>query len=613
MALAAPRYSWFDSIESPDSLVVPEAEPEVDRALLVQAEQVRLAYGAQASLLPATVIPNLCAALMLVMIMLGQSPPAALAGWFAVQFTYQVVRVLVYRAYWRSRPGPREAHKWARLYVLQAFTNGSIWGAAGLLLFNADPIYQALLTIMLCGVVAGTIPANSVILPSFVVAVLAILTGFTLRMLSVGDEAHILLGLMLTFYLTVTLIWGRDMHRVIIESFNRRFENLELIDRLSRQTEIAEIAKMKAEAADHAKSKFLAAASHDLRQPMHALSIFSEILREEVDPAKMREVAGYMDASVKALGDLFDALLDISRLDAGVVQVQEADFPIDDLLVRLYADFRPVAARKRLRLRYVPSRAVVRADPILLEQMLRNLLANAVRYTERGGITFGCRRHGERLRLEVWDSGLGISVEHLEAIFHEFVQVNNPERDREKGLGLGLAIVRRLAILLDYPVTVRSRVGRGSVFTIQLPVGHLLGGAVPAASTDVGGLGGFEGLRVLVIDDEAGVLAATARLLTGWGCAPLLAESLGEATAEMTRLGWEPQFVLCDYRLREGATGMDALNWLRNLHGAQLPCLLITGDIEAERLRAVRESGYTIMHKPVQPAKLRAVMRGMLA
>ena len=617
MHLASSPYPWFDPAEPLDAFE-PEPQPfeesvrpGMDRAVLVQGEQVRLAYGEERRAFPATVVPNLCAALLMVAAMAGQVAPQLLAGWYAVQVAYQIVRTLIYRAYWRAPPAAEGAPKWIRLYIAQALTNGCIWGAAGLLFFPSSSVHEALLTIMLCGVAAGTIPINAVILPSFVVAVLAILPALILRMFWVGDQPHVMLGTMLTLYVTVILLWGRDMHRVLIESFMRRFANLELIGRLSRQTEIAEIAKMKAEAADAAKSKFLAAASHDLRQPMHALSIFSEILREEVDPEKMREVAGYMDASVKALGQLFDALLDISRLDAGVVPVQEADFPLGELLARLHADFRPLAARKGLRLGYVPTRAVVRADPILLEQMLRNLLANAVRYTDHGGIVFGCRHSGDRFRVEVRDTGVGIPVEHLEAIFHEFVQINNPERDREKGLGLGLAIVRRLSVLLDYPVEVKSRLGRGSLFSIELPAGYLAETSA-RGDMDVGGLGGFDGLRVLVVDDEPGVLSATGRLLTGWGCEALLAESLGEAASRLKRDHWEPQFVLCDYRLREGATGVDALDWLRSLYGERLPCLLITGDIEAERLRAVRESGYTILHKPVQPAKLRALMRGMV-
>jgi signal transduction histidine kinase len=619
---------WFDPAGPATDSLEPdraaEVEPPreeavaaagVDRTMLVQGEQVRTAYGETRRPLPSTVVPNLVAAAMLVAAMWGEIDSAILVGWYCAQLAYQAARTLIYRAYWRNPPSAEAAPKWIRLWTLQAMTNGCIWGAAGLLFFSPNPIHEAMLTILLCGVAAGTIAVNAVILPSFMVAVLAIMPALTLRMFLTGDTPHIVLGAMLTLYMTMIMVWGREMHRVLIESFMRRFSNLELIGRLSRQTEIAEIAKMKAEAADTAKSKFLAAASHDLRQPMHALSIFSEILREEQDPQKMREVAGYIDASVKALGHLFDALLDISRLDAGVVPVQEADFPLDDLLARLHADFRPLAARKGLRMDYVPTRAVVRADPILLEQMLRNLLANAVRYTDRGAIVFGCRWRTGRVRIEVRDTGVGIPVEHLEAIFHEFVQINNPERDREKGLGLGLAIVRRLSILLDYPVEVKSRLSRGSVFSIELPVGRLeraAGAGGEGEPAGLGGLTGFGGLRVLVIDDEAGVLHATGRLLAGWGCEPLLAESLGEAAAQLKRGVWSPQFVLCDYRLREGASGVDALDWLRIVHGERLPCILITGDIEAERLRAVRESGYTVLHKPVQPAKLRAVMRGML-
>jgi signal transduction histidine kinase/ActR/RegA family two-component response regulator len=363
-------------------------------------------------------------------------------------------------------------------------------------------------------------------------------------------------------------------------------------------------------AANEAKSRFLAAASHDLRQPLHALGMFVAQLRGRVTEPESAALTGKVEAAVTALQQLLDAILDISRLDAGVVSPTPVDFPLAPLLARLAESFAPRAERKGLRLRVAPTGLAVHSDPVLLERVLLNLLANAVRYTERGGIVIGCRRRG--VRVEVWDSGVGIAPEHREAVFQEFFQVGNPERDRRKGLGLGLAIAARVARLLGSRIDMRSQVGRGSLFAIELPRGTAGAVHLPEAAV----LYQAESLRgalILVVDDDTLVREAMETLFKQWGCEVASAANGEQAIAQAAHLTRTPDAIVCDYRLPEGETGIEVIRRLHARFGAAVPAALVTGDTAPERLREAQAGGYTLLHKPLQPAKLRALLEHLVA
>ncbi len=365
-------------------------------------------------------------------------------------------------------------------------------------------------------------------------------------------------------------------------------------------------------AANRAKSRFLAAASHDLRQPMHALGLFVTQLNSRIKDPENRHLTGRIEAAVSALQGLLDALLDVSRLDAGVVSANLIDFRVNTLLERIENAFAPDATDRGLRFRVARCRLAVHSDPVLLERILINLVANALRYSKSGGILIGCRRRGERVRIEVWDTGVGIAPEHRQAIFQEFYQIGNPERDRQKGLGLGLAIAARLARLLDGRIEVNSVPGRGSVFAVELPRAEEI--RAPAtvnapADTDTR----LQGALVLVVDDDTLVCEALAGLMEQWGCTVVAAASGDQALAALAQQARRPDAVLCDYRLPAGETGGDVIRRLRERHGADLPAALITGDTAPERMREAKESGVPLLHKPVQPARLRALLEHLVA
>jgi signal transduction histidine kinase/CheY-like chemotaxis protein len=359
--------------------------------------------------------------------------------------------------------------------------------------------------------------------------------------------------------------------------------------------------------ANQAKSRFLAAASHDLRQPLHALNLFVAQLRSEEDHGERSRILALIEAAVGAMNELFNALLDISKLDAGVLAPNISIFPVDRLLKRIEMTFAAAAQGKGLRLRVVTQNAWIESDFILLERILLNLVSNAIRYTVKGGVVVGCRRRGDRLCIEVWDSGIGIPEDHRRNIFDEFYQLAGSERDG--GLGLGLAIVDRLCRLLDHPIEVRSHPGAGSRFAVSVP---RCSPTIHADSTSHARVDQASGKLIVVIDDDALVLDGMRGLLKSWGCGVVTANSADAALAALADHARCPDLIISDYRLTGGKTGFQVIAQLRTAFGVPIPAFLISGDTAPERLREASASGYHLLHKPVLPITLRAVVSQLL-
>ena len=360
-------------------------------------------------------------------------------------------------------------------------------------------------------------------------------------------------------------------------------------------------AKHQAEDANLAKSKFLAAASHDLRQPIHAQGLFLDVLSHTELTGQQRKLLANISATSDASADMLNTLLNFSRVEAGVIETQVQSFRMQPLLNKIEREFEQQADANGLAYRSRETNLVVQSDPALIELILRNLVSNAIRYTERGGLLVACRKRGDQAVLEVWDTGIGITPAHQQEVFREFHQLGNPERDRRKGLGLGLAIVQGLARTLGHRLTLASTLHRGSVFRLSLPLATT---ALPVARMAVKqGVAQLFNLRVLVIDDDETVLAGMLHLLRGWGCECEVAESIEGAL--VLACAHAPDLVISDYRLREQRTGLEAIAALRALLGDALPALLITGDTAPDRLREALASGIPLLHKPVSPEQLR--------
>lgn len=398
-------------------------------------------------------------------------------------------------------------------------------------------------------------------------------------------------------------------------NLNRMAERLErgrdeLERRVSEVTHELREKKEEAEQATLSKSQFLSAASHDLRQPTHALGMFVARLAQLTHSDETQALIVNLDASVQAMQDLLDALLDISRLEANAVRVNASPFPIAGILTQLNTTLAPEAFAKGLGLRVRASPHWVLSDSSLLHRILLNLMSNALRYTNRGGVLVVCRstRGGQALRIEVWDTGVGIAPHHQQDIFKEFYQVGNVERDRSQGLGLGLNIVQRTAKLLDHPLGVCSRLGQGTRFSIEVPVTAALARSDAPVPVEAPLEDHLAGLEVLVIEDDALVSLALVSLLESWGCVVTVVEGLAQAERLITQ-GFAPRVLISDYRLRAGQNGLDVILHLREISPQHLPACLLSGDTNPELMQSTRLVGLTLLHKPVRPAKLRNLIR----
>ncbi len=367
-----------------------------------------------------------------------------------------------------------------------------------------------------------------------------------------------------------------------------------------------ELRTREAEAAQQSKTRFLAAISHDVLQPMNAARLFASAMRESDDPAEQARLATRVDASLRAAEELLDGLLDVSRLDAGVLQPQPADFDAAELLRELAAQYAPTAAQRGLALRVHASRAIpVRSDRHLLRRALQNFIGNALRYTQAGGVLLAARQRRDGIALEVWDTGPGIPRAHLRQIFEEFHRFDQPGDRGERGLGLGLSICQRISHVLGHPLAVQSRVGRGSVFAIRVPRAARLPAPAPERDARPVQDDALHGLRVLCLDNDREILAGMQALLARWGVQVAVAATVDEALAAMPT---SPQVLLVDYHLHDRMDGLDALDALRAAAGRELPGALLTGDGSDALKLAARERGYRVLTKPVKPASLRAFL-----
>jgi signal transduction histidine kinase len=380
-----------------------------------------------------------------------------------------------------------------------------------------------------------------------------------------------------------------------------------LLGKLQAANERLQQAQLEAEAANLAKTRFFAAASHDLRQPMQALSMYASVLRDRVADASAQRIVHGIQLSVTTLEQLFDSLLDISKIESGVVQPVLQPFPLMPLIEHVVEMEQPLAAQKNLVLHAARTSASVRSDPVLLERMLKNLLTNAIRYTDRGGVVVGCRMAGPgRLRLQVVDTGMGIPEDEQLRVFEEYYQASGAGA---QGLGLGLPIVKRLGELLGHRVTLKSTVGRGSVFSIELE--RAAYAAAPAVDRQP--LNALPGNPVVVlVDDDAEIRASMRLLLESWGCRCVAGATLAEVESGLEALRVRPDAVIADYHLTGDVTGMHIVGSLRSAFGATLPALIITGTAQAS-FQENPFAGIPFALKPVPPGKLRAFLAQSVA
>ena len=392
--------------------------------------------------------------------------------------------------------------------------------------------------------------------------------------------------------------------RVQQRTFELRGANIEL-----------EEARLHAEDANRSKTRFLAAASHDLLQPMNAASLFVSILRQQQEGSddEQSRLVKRIDRSLKASEQLLSALLDISKLDSGMYEPKPEAIPASALFEQLRRRFKALAGNRNLELRVHPTDYVIYSDRDLLYRILQNFLANAIHYTETGGVLLGCRLRGDQLRISVWDTGVGIEDSEVKAIFQEFHRLDYARRLDEKGLGLGLAICDRIGRMLDHETDVSSTPGHGSCFSVIVPLAHQSDIEKAESPTVVHAeASGLKDLVVLCVDNEPDILEAMNLLLDRWGCPTVMLARTQAQAAQQVLMHGTPDFVLVDYHLDDQSHGLQVMQHLDNILGTQLPAIVITADRTSELEEAVKAEGYGLLLKPIRPAALRALMTNML-
>ena len=523
--------------------------------------------------------------------------------WVMLMLGMVVLRVILIIAYRRATPFQRQHARWGAYLVITAFASGCLWGAAGGVLSTQSSELFLLIILMLTGIGAAAVISYAAYLPAFYAYIIPSYLPLGAMALMGHTEIQIIISVATIVHVGAIIFFVHNLHNTLAQSLRLRFANLDLVAELTTQKETAE-------RANAAKTRFLASASHDLRQPVHALTLFADALQPEVVSVKGKSLLCNMERSIDALNQLLGSLLDISKLDAAIVKPNLEHFALRSAFERLHAEYGPQAQAKGLAWSVDAGNVLVHSDPALLEAMLRNLISNAIRYTQTGSVQVTCSRQVENVRIEVRDTGIGIPREQCQEIFREFYQLANPERDRSQGLGLGLAIVERLALLLQHRIVLDSELGQGSCFAIVLPAGDATALVESAAAPAYLGQRDVNGMRVMVIDDEAAVRAGMLAVLEAWGCETVLAGSEDEALGNL-RGHAPPHVIVADYRLRDGKTGAQAIERLRREFGGNIPALIITGDTDPARLREAQASGHALMHKPVQPGKLRAYLRSV--
>ena len=555
---------------------------------------------------PTIYVANYLNSFLIVLVMWhGGVDYLTLGIWMFAMLSLITSRVILTRRYWRDPQREARLNFWLRWFTSTTFLSGLMWGLAGILFYVPENgTYGAFLLVVLLGIGAGATTFLSPHLPTFVSYFTALMVPLIIRVFLVGDVPNMILSGMMVIYLMVFMLLARNVNEIFLESILLRFDNLELVHKLTEDKEAAEKANL-------AKSKFLAAASHDLRQPLHALTLLSGALAERTESEENRDIIAKIRAAVLALENLFNALLDISKLDSGVMQPCIEEFAVDQLFQRIDNDHRPEAEHKGLEFVVSDCAGItVLSDSILLERMLRNFVTNAIRYTEKGRVSVECHETGKYVNLLVRDTGIGIPREMQEKIFDEYFQLDNKGEDRSKGLGLGLAIVARIARLLQHEVLLESNAGEGSVFRVRVPrgEGQLALAEQARRSEIIAKRRDLDDLKVLLIDDELALLDALNVLLSGWGCEVMLAGSVEEARIAMWSHDGEPDAIIADYRLRDNVSGPEAIRAIEAIVGHSVPAILITGDLAVTASQA-EEDGYRILYKPVQPARLRAFLK----
>ncbi len=563
-------------------------------------EQIQLLYKNLLPILAANIVVG-SATLFGLWKVVSQS---VLIIWFSVLIVVVLLRVISY-LYFLKKFNCKTIKKFEILLITGSTLTGLLWGLSGVILFPEQQLdYQLFILFVLVGMGAGSISSLTSYLPAFFSFFPISMLPICFKLLLYGDPIHLSLSIMAFTYVIVLSYFALNINRTYVDSLRLRFENNDLLEQLREQKNQAELANI-------SKTKFLAAASHDLRQPLHALALFTSVLDGSIKSAKNRNVVKQIKASVNSLQKLFNALLDISRLEAGVMKVKKTTFYLQNMFDILANDFNPLATEKNISINWPKCHYAIFTDQELFEQILRNYISNAIRYTQKGKINIEFEVKDKFITINVIDTGIGIAEHQQQIIFQEFQQLNKQNKNQNEGLGLGLAIVQRSAKLLGHEINIKSQANAGATFSITVDISTKTDNEIQQQPDINRANIEIKNALIMVIDDDSNVLEGTQRLFEQWGCKVLSASNLSQVYSHLEQLPHPPDGIIADYRLQNNQTGIEAIKIICDKYDKSIPAVIVTGDIESEQLRQANKNQLQVLHKPVPAIKFRTFLRNV--
>lgn len=529
-----------------------------------------------------------------------------LIAWFIINFVLLFARAIFVKRFHKIKPKDEKILFWGKVFAFTSLLSGIIWGMMSVILLDINDLYSLVfVSVVLSGMVSASLVPLSSYIYAYICFSLPAMLPFIILMVSSSVALNIVLGVLMFISLSVHIGYSFIINKNMYDSFMLRFENIDLLDEL-------EIEKKEADKANKDKSRFLTATSHDLRQPLHALDLYLGALRNILKNDAQRDLLEKSQTSSKALSELLNAMMDMSKLDSGAVKIEKQNINLNLLLDDIENSMRPQAEEKKIMLNMNVADVMTYSDPVLLSRVICNLLTNAIKHSEAKNISVDVSAAQNNITLTVIDDGVGITDIEIENIFSEFYQLNNPERDRTKGLGLGLAIVKRIVKQLDHQIVVDSKINHGSSFSITLPMVEVDKSILEQDKTELFDL---SSLFIILIEDEESVRDATRLLLRSWDCEVLVGESLDAINFELDKAEYPlPDLIISDYRLRENKTGLEAIINLQKRFNEKIPAIVITGDTAVnEIVNNVIDEQCELVYKPVNTEKLKNIIANIVS
>jgi signal transduction histidine kinase len=526
-----------------------------------------------------------------------------LFGWLTGILLITFLRGYLTYGWYANRSTANRVIIFENLSLILSFLAGCLWGMTVLIMdFNQYPEASIFLNIIIFGLAAGSVGIGSYWFEYFLTYNLTVFSIYIFGYLFGISESYSLLSISLSIFVVF-------LSQIVLVFHRGNAKNIWLSKRNEKLAENLVNKRQEAENLAASRTRLLASASHDLRQPLQALNFFLSVFYSELTSDKSRKIYFQLEKCVDGMNELLNSILDLSKLDAQVVTLNNEPCCLNTILDHLKEQFQIQADQKGLQLTFHSCSQYIYSDPILLKRILSNLISNAINYTKTGEVEI-LITEGEDLQIEIIDTGSGLTAVEQEQIFEEFFQLNNPERNKNKGFGVGLSIVKRLCALMNIPMTLNSEKGKGSRFVLSLPICDR-----PPQSTIVptSPLTLTINKKILIIDDEVAIRESLSQLLTLWHCNVVAVDSASAACEVIKSRQYFPDLIIADYRLRENKTGVDAIKKVKKLlNNEQLPAIIISGDTAPNRLKEVALSDYELLHKPVKPAYLRMLIQQKL-